>query len=194
MKNKTNYVWILVLVVLLTAAMLAVGVAYGRYRTDITGDLIFQAKPWDGIAFSAQQWSQKEGDAVLTFSMAEDVTQCRVFLAMSEGVTDPASVEVTLTIPLDSYEDEEGKTVTPEPLVLTAAGEPITEDSSLYALFGSGYVFRFMEEVEETEAAVELILDLETDKSYVLTVSGLDAAAEQTSLLRLFVENVQQAQ
>lgn len=194
MKNKTNYVWILVLVVLLTAAMLAVGVAYGRYRTDITGDLIFQAKPWDGIAFSAQQWSQKEGDAVLTFSMAEDVTQCRVFLAMSEGVTDPTSVKVTLTIPLDSYEDEEGKTVTPEPLVLTAAGEPITEDSSLYALFGSGYVFRFMEEVEETEAAVELILDLETDKSYVLTVSGLDAAAEQTSLLRLFVENVQQAQ
>ena len=185
MKNKSQVTWLLAIVLLLSTAALAIGVAYGRYRTDITGDLIFQAKPWDGISFSTQQWSQVEEDAVLTFSMAEDVTQCRVFLAMSEGVTDAASVTVTLTIPQDPYEDENGEMVSPEPLILTAVGEPITQESSLYALFGSGYSFRFLDE------DAEMILDLESDKSYVLTVSGLDAAAEQTSLLRLFVEHVQ---
>ena len=183
MRNEQNTRWLLVILVLTVAAVLSVGIAFGRYQTEITGDLAFQAKPGEGIVLADQQWHQEDGNAVLTFSVAEDVESCRIYLTISEGVTAPDTVQVTLNIPQEAYSDEEtGEIVTPDDLVLTATGEEISPDASLYALFGSGYVFCFQDEEGET------VLDLKAGETYTLTVTNIGAAVEHTSLLRLFVE------
>lgn len=199
MKNNRRLMWLLTVIVLMAALTLSVGTAYARYRTEILGDLAFQVKPLEQLTFASQQWEQSEdGSHVLTFTMAEAAQSCRMYLAVSEGITVPASLTVTLTMPPEEGQQTQTQTETQppagtepetpaEPIVLTAVMEQITEGSSLYALFGSGYVFRFC----NAETGEEMFLDLTTDFTYTLTVSGLQSAAAQTSLLRLFVEYAQ---
>lgn len=199
MKNNRRITWLLTVIVLTAALVLSVGTAYARYKSELSGDLAFQVKPMEQLSFQTQQWTQGEdGSHILTFSMAESGEKCRMYLAVSEGITAPESLAVTLTLPPEETETlpEEGleaQTETEEqetpnaPIVLTATMQQITEGSSLYALFGSGYVFRFFHE----ETGEEIFLNLIADFSYTLTVSGLQSAAAQTSLLRLFVEYAQ---
>lgn len=197
MEHNRRWTWLLTAVLLTVALVLSVGTAFGRYRSEIFGNLNFQVKAMEQLTFQTQQWAQAEdGSYTLTFTMAEAAENCRMYMAVSEGVTAPESLTVTLTVPPAPAEDgqqteaedqtaAEPETQTPgEPIVLTATMQQITAGSSLYGLFGSGYVFRFA----DVETGEELFLDLTTDFTYTLTINGLQIAAEQTSLLRLFVE------
>lgn len=195
MRDKRRLTWLLTAFLLMISLLLAVGITFGRYRTEIFGNLIFQVKPLKQLAFQSQQWAQAEdGSYTLTFTMAEANENCRIYLAVSEGITAPDALQVTLTLPvvtteenLEAQEEAGDSSETPEevlPVVLTATMEQITEGTALYGTFGSGYVFRFY----DAETGEQITLDLVAGSAYVLTVTGLQSAAEQTSLLRLFVE------
>lgn len=180
MKSKKN--WTVALGALALAAALLVGITYARYREELVGDQAFQVKPAQQLSFASQQWQEDEdGNWTLTFSLEQSVENCRAYLAVSEGITQPETLQITLTLP-----GEQTGELTREPVTLTATGQAITPGSSLYSVFGAGFVFRFYG--AEEQAGEEMTLDLEKDESYTLTVSGLSAAAEQTSLLRLFVD------
>lgn len=192
---KSSRLWMVTLGVLATAVVLLIGSAYARYREELVGDQSFQVKPGQQLAFATQQWQQDEdGNRILTFSMEKAAENCRVFLAVSEGVTAPENLQVTLTLPAEgtvaaSENGTEAVTVN-APVTLTAKGEAIMPGSSLYSVFGSGYVFRFYEPGAEGQTPVEMALDLKSEEVYTLTISGLSAATEQTSLLRLFVDHM----
>lgn len=172
--GKNRIVWLLAAILLTAALVFSVGSAYARYREEFSGDFIFQAKPLDTLDFSQEQWQRTEDGYALTFSMLRDEPRCRVFLAASQGISAPENLTVTLTIPGE------------EPVILQATAEQIPEVSALSALFGAGYVFRFLDE----QTGQELTLELTAEAVYTLTVQGLESAAQQTSLLRLFVEYV----
>lgn len=172
MRNKR--IWLLVAILVTAALVLSVGSAFARYREEFSGDFLFQAKPLNSLAFVQEEWKQTENGYTLTFRLNQDEPRCRCFLAVSEGISKPEQMTVTLTLPED------------EPVILLATAEQIPEVSGLSALFGSGSVFRFLDE----QTQQELTLELKAETEYTLTVQGLEAAAQQTSLLRLFVEYV----
>ena len=172
MRNKR--IWLLTAILVTAALVLSVGSAFARYREEFSGDFPFRAKPLNALTFAQDAWKQTENGCTLTFSMNQDEPRCRCFLAVSAGISKPEQLTVTLTLPGE------------EPLILLATAEPIPEVSGLSALFGSGYVFRFLDE----QTQQELTLELKAETAYTLTVQGLESAAQQTSLLRLFVEYV----
>lgn len=193
---------------LVAALLLSVGTAYARYREEIIQNLNFQVRPIESLNLSNQSWSQGEdGSYVLTFTMDETVENCRIYLAVSKGVTQPDALTVTLQLPPDPNATESsgqteattvptdpsaGETIVVEPQFdgLIATAEEIPSISALGALFGSGYVYRFLDGEAEDENREEIIFDLVAGE-YVLTVTGLENAANTTSLLRLFVEYAQ---
>lgn len=169
-KQKRNP--FLPLILLIAALTLTVGVAYARYVATLSGDQGFQVKP-SGTVIAQQRW-QKNGDAyILTFTAGEAADACRVYLAVSEGVVEAEQLKVSLTVP-----EEEAA---------LASAEPIREASSMYTHFGPGNTFRFY----DGETGEELVFSL-SGKTCILTVEGLESAAQLTSLLRLFVEQVQE--
>lgn len=197
----------LIFVLVAAALVLSIGTAYARYREEIIQNLNFQVRPIESLQLSDQTWTQGEdGSYVLTFTMTEAVEDCRVYLAVSKGVTQPDALTVTLQLPPDPNaaetdgptettvptDPETGETIAAEPQFesLTATVEEIPNISALGALFGSGYVYRFLDGDTETENRSEIIFDLAAGE-YVLTVSGLENAANTTSLLRLFIEYAQ---
>jgi len=175
MGNRRGKVLLAVLLILAGGIALFSGTAYGRYQAELVADLLFQAKPLDQISIAQQTWTPQEDGCILTFTLEKDAGPCRVFLAVSEGVTSPEVLEVILTVPGDT------------PVVVEGLREPIAENSAMDALFGPGFVFRFPGEEEGEELQVELSAGVQ----YTLTVRGLPSAAEQTSLLRLFIERAQ---
>lgn len=194
----------LAIILLAATLLLSVGRVYARYQKDIVENLNFQVRPMESLSLSNQTWTEGEdGSYVLTFTMTEDVADCRVYLAVSKGVTQPDALTVTLQLPPDpdAVQTEESAVetdpVTGETIVaevpfdgLLATAEEIPNISALSALFGSGYVYRFLDGDAEDENREEIIFDLVAGE-YVLTVSGLEDAANTTSLLRLFIEYAQ---
>lgn len=169
MNNRKK--WTLTAVILVTVCILTVGVAYARYQTELQNTLKFQTR--NTLSVAQQQWQQLDGAYVLTFTMAQKSENSRIYLAASEGITAPENMQVILTLPGE------------DAVQLQATAEPIIENSILATVFGTGYVFRFL----DTEGN-ELTFDM-TTAEYTLTVAGLDSAAEHASLLRLFVEQAQ---
>ena len=174
MDNRRGTVLWAALLVLAIVVVLFSGTAYARYRAELTGNMQFQAKPLEQIHMAGQTWKSTKDVCVLTFSLKEDAGTCRVYLAVSQGVTAPEALQVTLTVPGE------------EPVTVVGAQTPIAEGSALGAQFGPGTVFRFPGETD----GGELQLELTADTQYTVTVRGLPSAAEQASLLRLFVEHV----
>lgn len=178
---KRNRLWKVTLGALIAAVLLSVGSAYARYHEELVGDQSFQVKPAEQMAFASEQWqTDEDGNRVLTFSMANTVENGRVYLAVSQGVTAPETLQVALTLPVEDGTEAEAVT-------LRAKGQKITPETSLYSVFGPGYVFRFYDTAEQQDS-VEKALDLKREAVYTLTVSGLASATEQASLLRLFVD------
>lgn len=163
---------------LLAAVLLSFGAGYARYRTEIKGDLEFGIQPLDLPDIEQIAWKQDGAGHILVFKPNRSMLGCRLYLAVSEGVTAPENLVVEL-----SYVQEG------EANLLRAAMEPITEESGLKIQFGSGYVFRFYDPVTCEEHLLDLSADDEL--AYTLAVTGLDTAAEYESLLRLFVEPTQ---
>jgi len=177
MRDKKRIVMLLTAALLLTAAAtLAFSPAAARYRAELTGDMIFQAKPLEKLSFADQEWTWEADACNLTFSLDQDVDGCRVYLAVSEGITDPDNLNVYLTIP--GYSN----------IKLEGTCQPIPEVSELAKLFGQGYVYYFNNELEDME---EWIFSAKANEQFTLTVTGLQSAAEATSLMRLFVERVE---
>lgn len=199
---------VLTCLVVAAALLLSVGTAYARYREEIVQNLNFQVRPMESLNLSNQTWTEGEdGSYVLTFTMTEAVEDCRIYLAVSTGVTQPDKLTVTLQLPQDPNatepsESTEATTLPTDPITgetvavevpfdgLIATAEEIPSISALSALFGSGYVYRFLDGEAEDEIREEIIFDLAAGE-YVLTVSGLEDAANTTSLLRLFIEYAQ---
>jgi len=179
--SKRNRRFLALACVILTAALLlSFGNTFGRYLETLTGDQAFQVKPINALGIT-QRWKQVDDTYVLTFTAGEHAGNCRVYLAASQGVTAAGSLEVSLIEPIPV----ETGGVAPLPATLPATAQPITEGAAIYALFGSGTAFRFV----DAETGEEKSFDLSRG-AYTLTVRGLDSAAELTSLLRLFVEHV----
>ena len=154
------------------ALVLACGPALARYMETWSEDQSFQAKPLEPLQIN-QSFEQQDGGYVIKFTAGSAAERCRVFLAASQGVTDPASLQVTLT----AKDADSGSMLT-----VTGQPEPIAEGTVMYDNFGAGTVFRFYD-----EQGREVPADLRITAGK-LTVVGLEDAAEVTSLLRLFVE------
>ncbi|MBQ8611078.1 MAG: hypothetical protein IJ412_05130 [Oscillospiraceae bacterium] len=163
---------------LLAAVLLSFGAGYARYRTEIKGDLEFGIQPLDLPEIEQIAWKQDGEGYILVFKPNRSMLDCRLYLAVSEGVTSPESMVVELSYMQDT-----------EAIQLRAVMEPITEASGLKMQFGPGYVFRFYDPVTGEEHLMDLVADGEN--AYSLAVTGLDSAAEYQSLLRLFVEPTQ---
>ena len=156
---------------LLAVVMVVTAVAVSaRYLDTIQDSFAIGVKPYHGVAFQQQSWQQNEDDCTFSFQLAQPASNCRIYLAASAGVVQADSLTVALLLPDET--------------VLQAQAEQITEDSDLYRMFGAGYVFRF----RDAQTGEELQMDLSTE-AYDLRVSGMDGAATQTSLLRVFVED-----
>lgn len=203
MRKKNR--WFLALACLITAIAitLAFSGTFARYLEMLTGDQAFQVKPMEPLQITQKwMWNADDNTYVITFTAGERAKNCKVYLAVSEGVTNVQSLQVEMTapvlpeeIPTEETEETEATEETqetvaetlPETVTLQATGSAITEGSAIYNLFGSGTVFQF----QNTETQEELVFDL-SQHTYTITVRGLDSAAELTSLLRLFVEYVQE--
>lgn len=187
MRNKKILFVSLAAVLLAVSAFLAFSPAFARYRAELIEDLTFQAKPPQKLSFAESQWTIEEDICSLTFSMEQDVERCRIFLAVSEGVTDPESLQVSLNAPGEVYFTVEGTC------------EQIPEVSDLEKVFGPGYVYYFYVTPEETDESAEAeepedpeewIFSAQAGETFTLSVIGLESAAEATTLMRLFVERV----
>lgn len=195
MGNKKRVFMLLAAVLLLTAtAVLAFSPAMARYRAEITGDWIFQAKPPEKLNFAASNWTATSNTCTLTFSMDKDVEKCRVYLAVSEGIIDAEKLQVSLQIPGE------------ENVTLEGTCQQIPEVSGLAKRFGQGYVYYFYlvpEQPEDPETPTEptdpeeptepeeWIFSPKANEQFKLTVTGLGSAAEATTLMRLFVEQAE---
>ena len=171
MCNRRLIYW-LTAFLLLVALVLSVSVAYARYREELIGDFGIQAKPLEPVSFTKETWTRTEDSLELAFSVGQVESGFRIYLAMSEGFTDMEKVSVSLAIPNEAMTQ------------LPATGEKIQPASGIYHLFGDGHVFRFL----DVQTGQELFVELQPDVTYVLTISGLEDAAEHTGLVRLFVE------
>lgn len=194
MRKKNRWFLALACLVIATAVTLAFSGTFARYLEMLTGDQAFQVKPMDPLQITQKwMWNADDNAYVITFTAGEQAKNCKVYLAVSEGVTNAQSLQVEMTAPVLSGEtpteatEETVAETLPETVTLQAAGSAITEGSAIYNLFGSGTVFQF----QNVETQEELVFDL-SQYTYTITVRGLDSAAELTSLLRLFVEYVQE--
>ena len=177
MRNKRIVAMTIVAVLLLVAAVsVAVSPVAARYRSELANDIIFQGMPADPLKFDISNWSMEAGECHFTFSLDRDLEKCRIYLVISEGVTAPDSIEVALIQPDDSLEP------------IKAVYKQIPEVSELTKRFGSGHFYYFCSN-EETEE--ESVFSLKADQNFTLTVTGLNEAAEMTSLVRLFVERAE---
>ena len=170
-------------ILIVAAVALGFSGAFARYLEMLTGDQAFSAKPLDALEIT-QQWVKVDDAYVLTFTGGEQAKNCRIYLAVSEGITNADSLQVELQLPAAETTDPE-QPESPQVQTLTAVASPIEEGSSIYNLFGSGTVFQYL----DAQTQEEWVFDLSQDP-YVITVRGLDSAAELTSLIRLFVEFV----
>lgn len=169
MKQKRR-LWALAAAIMAIVVVLSAGVAYARYMDKTSGSLSFRIKGLPELEMAQQEWKQVgEQTYALTFRMKNAAENCVIFLAMSEGISAPEQIQVYLTLPGG--------------VTLQATGEAIFPESNLYSAFGGGYVFRFL----DGASGQERILDL-TTQEYVLNVVGLASAAEEISLLRVFIE------
>ena len=176
MSKRNRRVLVLVCMLLAATLVLCCAPTFARYLEMITGDQAFQVKAMNPLEIT-QQWTPVENGYTLTFTAKKQAKNCRVFLAVSQGVTDADLLEVSLADPLPP----EGEGAAPLP----AVAAPIAADTPVYTLFGPGTIFRFM----DADTGLEKTFDL-SQGSYTLFVRGLDAAAQQTSLIRFFVENI----
>lgn len=181
MNKRKSLILLLVTTLLLAAVMFSFGIGYARYRTEITGDLEFGVHPLDLPEIRQIAWRQDGDSYILTFTPERTMRASKIYLAVSEGVTAPESLSVSL-----SYLKDE------EVITQRAVMQPITDGTELKLQFGAGHVFRFYD-VSGEEVLLDLIADEETPIAYTLTVGGLDAAAEYQSILRLFIEPTQNA-
>lgn len=175
MKQKRIVLLLTALVLVAAAVAVAVSPAMARYREEITGDMIFQARPVEPLAFAVEQWTANDdGSYTLTFSLNQDVNGCHIYLAVSEGVSNPEALTVTLTVPDHASQ------------LLEGTCEAIPVPSNLNNIFGPGHVFRFYTEFN----GEEFPFVAEKYQQFTLTVTGLKSAADANSLLRLFVEQI----
>lgn len=149
--------------VLLTACLLlAVGTAWGRYRTDFRADLEFRprvpsqvylwgAKDTDGnytqlpgtwaLSATAAQGKElaflvtngKPQDGETQAAFAQEDLTLTLRLTATEGVGDAGNIKLFLRIG-----DEESA-------VYAAAAERIQEGTALYSQFGDGWIYRFFD-------------------------------------------------
>lgn len=172
--NKRNRILLMASGVLAVAALvLTCGPALARYMETWTEDQGFQAKPLEPLKIN-KSIQQLDGEYVIKFTAGSAAERCRVFLAASQGVTDPANLQITLTV----KDADSGN-------ICTVIGQPeqIAEGTVMYDSFGPGTVFRFYDEQgREVPADLRIVAGK-------LTVMGLEDATEVTSLLRVFVED-----
>lgn len=138
---------------LIGCLFLAVGTTWARYRTQIPGSAIFQAKDapqvylWGGVtadgSFSPMpaSWTKtgdtatldfciSNGASVDSFSEAYTVVTVRLVGSLGLGAGENLAVQVTSSV-LDA------------PCMATVA--PIEKGSSLYREFGDGWLYRFLD-------------------------------------------------
>lgn len=166
---KRNIASIFVLVLMVVYA----GVAYARYQETLVFDQGFVAKPLEQVAFGSCQWQVNDRESVLEFTMSEDLEDCKIYIAVSQGVSNPEALEISLSRPGETGDN-----------IYVAIPEPIDKGTSLCNTFGEGYVFRFY----DVETGDEIEWEFNSHETYSLYVSQLDDATEYPSLIRVFVE------
>lgn len=169
---KRNIASILVLVLVVLVIVYA-GVAYARYLETLVFNQEFVAKPLEQVAFGSSQWQVNDRESVLEFTMSEELEACRIYIAVSQGVSNPEALEISLSKPGETEDN-----------TYIAVPEPIDKRTSLYKIFGEGYVFRFY----DAETGEEIEWEFNPHDTYTISLSQLDDATEYPSLIRVFVE------
>ena len=85
-------------ILIVAAVALGFSGAFARYLEMLTGDQAFSAKPLDALEIT-QQWVKVDDAYVLTFTGGEQAKNCRIYLAVSEGITNADSLQVELQLP-----------------------------------------------------------------------------------------------
>ena len=201
-KLKTSF-WYkpcLALVLVVACIALAVGATWARYRTDIPGDAVYEAreqaivKLWsvdekDELVDEPAQWELVDGKKTLTFAVSnykldgngelysEETQGVKIRLLASLGLNYTENAVVELEMPLEEGENVE---------VYEATATAIVADSPYHESFGYGWVFEFEDEFGE-----ELYWLLEGgDASSTIgrvSLSGVDMS--QAALVQLVVES-----
>lgn len=202
-KLKTSF-WYkpcLVLVLVIACVALAVGATWARYRTDIPGDAVYEAREqaivqlWsvdekDELVDEPAQWELVDGKKSLTFAVSnykldgngakiysEETQGVKLRLLASLGLNYTENTVVELEMPLEEGEN---------PKVYEATATAIVADSPYHESFGYGWVFEFEDEFGE-----ELYWLLEGgEPEYIVgqvRLSGMDM--NQAALVQLVVES-----
>lgn len=139
----------------LVSIMLTVGVAWGRYRTELepfeywfaprTQESVYLwgGKENDSYTPLPGSWTVGESESILPFlvsngissEFSENDVQITVQLAATEGILSADNLTLQLAV-------VDGET---EP-VYTAKAEAIGQDTALYDEFGAGWLYRFYDE------------------------------------------------
>ena len=160
------------LVVLVLVLVLSVGVAYGRYRTDLFGDVGFTNREsaevylWGAKSETGEylplpgNWTATDLAKTLAFTVTNGLPMVPEEMeSAGETATEPTEPmfqerDITFTLQLAV---NQGIGSTEELVLLLRVGEesipaqaePIREGTELYEKFGSGWVYRFLNEKGE---------------------------------------------
>lgn len=170
--------------------MAAVGISFARYRTDVKAGIHFRPDKTAQIclgyvaedgSFLAQQSSWVTVDETLRLSFAvSNGSSASAFSAVDQQT----GVRLIASLGAWQANGAEAMTLTVGNQVYTATAQRITEGSALYAQFGDGWVFRFLD-AEGREPSWTLPGGSFSCTEMLLQVSA--AAISDTSLLQLQV-------
>ncbi len=172
--SKVKLVHRTVVMVLALVLTISATIAYARYREELEADQGFAARPLELVKLDAGQWQYVDGKFTMEFTVEKTVEACRVYVAVSQGMSAPDEVKIELTTP------------TQEILDYTVLYEEIYRGTTLYGIFGPGHVYRFTNGTTDQELNFSLI----AGEQYTISVEGLDAATQEDCLLRVFVEGI----
>ena len=186
---RKKYKYLVALLVLLAATVLAAGVVFARYSASVKGNIPFSVFDSEYLNICGTVISEteplppaptEEGDARLAFSVVNAKTstdicandlEFSVYLTVTDGFNGDGRITLYLT---------DGGTVTDNSVPYIGKITKTEQGSALYNEQGPGYVCRFYDE-SGNEKTFDLKGGRLSAKNFVLSVNG-DA---DTSLFRL---------
>ena len=166
-KNRICLVWVMAVISILT--VLSVGVTYGRYRTDIYGDLTFENRKTEKVYLWGKKteegallplpgsWTVTDLSKTMPFTVTNGLPAAREETApggeITAETTQPVLSERDMTVSIQLAVNQ-GLTDAKALQVLLrmdeesipAQAEPIREGTELHEKFGDGWIYRFLDD------------------------------------------------
>lgn len=186
----------LIFVLIAVSAALTIGVAWGRFRTELTGNIHFQnrqpaeiclygGKDDTGYIDLPDQWTVTESGAGSSLSLlvtngtiekyAQNDVNFYLRLATTDGIGDAENLKISLYV----------NTIDGAVSAYDAVAQAISQDTQMYEQFGSGWVYRFYD-TDGNEAEFSLPGGALSEYSAVLVCNKVNLGADP-NLLQLQV-------